>query len=83
MNSSRHSLLVEINRLANIFKELGPDRSKRDNAALSMFSDLTPAARLEVRNDVRMLALELFDLLPLLSVADGNAQPGPDLRMAQ
>jgi hypothetical protein len=67
VQGEHRNLWMEIHRLASAVQEIGSNREERINAAIDQFMDMPPTVRRELHNDVRMLAVDLFDMLPLIA----------------
>jgi len=71
---SGHKLWMQIHRLAGEMESLGLNREERITRAVNLFMELPPTVRRELHNDIRMLAVDLFDMLPLIATAENDAE---------
>jgi len=71
---ARRNLWLDLHRLANALEEIGLNRDERIDAAVQMFMDLPPMVRRDLRDDLRMVAVDLFDMLPLIATAESEIE---------
>ena len=65
---------MDVHRLASALEEVGLNREERIDTAVKVFMDLPPTVRRQLRTDLRMVAVDLFDMLPLIASAENEIE---------
>jgi hypothetical protein len=72
--TTRYNLWMDVHRLASALEEVGLNREERIDTAVKVFMDLPPTVRRQLRTDLRMVAVDLFDMLPLIASAENEIE---------
>jgi hypothetical protein len=78
----RDELWLRLHELAVAFHDEGLTREERLQVTLRQYQAMSPTVRRELLGELRMLAIDLFDLLPLVVTTENDLEQTRQQRRA-